>query len=71
MCVFVKDTPVLALKIIKSGVVMYFAAPCHGYALNCHAVYFAVSGICLLFTRKQSVFAYMQQQRVKFKFGHD
>ena len=49
--------------------VLYFAAPCHGYALNCHSVYFAVPGICLLFMRKQNVFAYMQQQRVKFKFG--
>ena len=40
-----KDTPVLALKIIKRGVVVYFGPQCYGYTLNCHFDYLTIPGI--------------------------
>ena len=37
--IFIKDTPVLALKILKRGMGVYFGSPFHGYVLNCHFIW--------------------------------
>ena len=40
--IFIRNTPVLALKISKRGVGMYFGTLCYGYALNCQFVYLVI-----------------------------
>ena len=32
ICIFIRNTPVLAIKISKKGVGVYFGMPCYGYA---------------------------------------
>ena len=59
MRIFLDDTPVLALKIIKRGVGMYLRPPCYGYALNCHLVYLAIPGTRLLCMKKKICLFYL------------
>ena len=56
MRIFKRNTPVLALKISKRGMGVYFGTPCYGYALNCLFVYFVIQGTRPLFKRKQKLF---------------
>ena len=51
--IYTRNTPVLALKISKWGVGVYFGMPCYGYALNCLFVYLVIQGTRPLFKRKQ------------------
>ena len=61
--IFMKDTPILALKIIERGVGkiiergvgVYLRPPCYGY-VNCHFVYLAIPATCPLLMRKQNLF---------------
>ena len=53
--IFIRNTPVLALKIGKRGVGVYFGTPCYGYALNCLFVYLVIPGTRPLFMRKQKL----------------
>ena len=64
-----KDTPVLALKIIKSGVGMYIWPSYYVYGLNNLFVYLTISGTLLLFMRKANLvcFIYMQPNSNQFK----
>ena len=55
--IFIRNTPVLALKISKKGVGVYFGTPCYGYALNCLFVYFFNKGhACYLRESKSYLF---------------
>ena len=54
--IFFRKTPILALKISKIGVSVYFGTPCFGYALNCLFVYLVIPGTRPLFKRKQKFF---------------
>ena len=54
--IFTRNTPVLALKISKRGVGVYFGMRCYGYALNCLFVYLVIQGTRPLFKRKQKLF---------------
>ena len=56
ICIFTRNTPVLALKISKRGVGVYFGMPCYSYALNCLFVYLVIQGTCSLLKRKQKLF---------------
>ena len=57
--IFIRNTPVLALKIGKRGVGVYFGTPCYGYALNCLFVYLVIHGTRPLFKRKQKLFIFL------------
>ena len=56
--IFISNTPVLALKISKRGMGVYFGTPCygHGYTLNCLFVYLGIPGTRPLFMRKHTRF---------------
>ena len=54
--IFIRNKPVLALKISKRGLGVYFWTPCYGYALNCLFVYLSIQGTHPLFERKQKLF---------------
>ena len=54
--IFIRNTLVLALKISKMGVGVYFGTPCYGYALNCLFLYLVIQGTRPLFKRKQMLF---------------
>ena len=54
--IFIRNTPVLALKISKRGMGVYFGMPCYGYALNCLFVYLVIQGTPPLFESKQNLF---------------
>ena len=69
--VFTRQTsniPVLALKIIQSGVGEYFGRPCYGNAMNCHFVPFAIPGTRPLFIRKQNSLVLSIRNRKKINF---
>ena len=68
--IFIRNTPVIALKICKRGVGVYFGTSCYGYALNCLFVYLVILGTRPLFKRKQKLFffIYMQPRKMKFTF---
>ena len=53
--IFVRKTPVLALKISKRGVSGHFGTPFYGYALNCLCVFLVIPGTHPLFKRKQKL----------------
>ena len=64
-----KDTPILALKIIKRGGGVYFGPLFYGSALNFHFVYLAIPGTRPLSIYDKTIFfccIYMQPQKVKF-----
>ena len=54
--IFIRNTPVLDLKISKRGMGVYFGMPCYGYALNCLFVYLVIPGTRALFMRRQKLF---------------
>ena len=54
--IFIKNTPILAIKISKRGVGVYFGTPFYGYALYCLFVYLGIQGTLPLFERKQKLF---------------
>ena len=54
--IFIRNIPVLDLKISKRGVCVYSGTPCYGYALNCLFVYLVIQGTRPLFKRKQKLF---------------
>ena len=53
---YIRNTSVLALKISKRGVGVYFGTPCYGYALNCLSICLVIQGTSSLFKRKQKLF---------------
>ena len=54
--IFIRNTPVVVVKISKRGVCVYFGARCYGYALNCIFVYLVIQGTRLLFKIKKKLF---------------
>ena len=56
MRIFIRNTAILAFKISKRGVGVYFGTPCYGYALNCLFVYLVIEGTRLLFKGTQKLF---------------
>ena len=63
-----EDTPVLALKIVKSWVDVYLGPPYNGYALNCHFVFIAIPGTSIIYVKAKFVqLTYMKSQTMKCK----
>ena len=65
MCIFKKDTPMLALKIIKSGVGMYIWSSYYVYGLNNQFVNLTIIGTLLLFMKKQNWFVLFIRNQIK------
>ena len=57
--IFIRNTPVLALRISKWGVGVYFGRPCYGYALNCLFVYLVIQGTCPFLREIKSYLFYL------------